>query len=173
MVSRDILLRIWACGNRANSCFGSLRFDTLLHFLSRSQRQSVFTIDRHCYGHVFCSGLCQYPLNIRGDKHNLQFPWLFQYLFPFHRRRNLFVARVQWRFHSLFAGTMLIRVSNTFGLCFHLRPFSWIYQLRFRHVQSSTKSTASLVMHMPFFNTALSMSANHIQHGLKHCSAQH
>jgi hypothetical protein len=45
---------------------------TLLHFLPRSQRQSVLTIGRHCYGHVFCSGLCQYPLNIRGDKHNLQ-----------------------------------------------------------------------------------------------------
>jgi hypothetical protein len=37
---------------------------------------------------------------------------------------------------------MLIQVSNTFGLRFRLEPFSWIYQLRFQHVQSSTKSTA-------------------------------
>jgi hypothetical protein len=42
---------------------------------------------------------------------------------------------------------------------------SWIYELRFQQVQSSTKSTASLTMHMPFFNMARFMSAIHIQHG--------
>jgi hypothetical protein len=68
---------------------------TLLHFLSRSQCQSVFTVDWHCYGHVFCCGLCQCLLNIRGDKHNLQLQCLFQFLFPVHRRRNLFVAPVR------------------------------------------------------------------------------
>ena len=58
----------------------------------------------------------------------------------------------------------LIQVSNSFSLYFHRKPFSWIFQSRFQHVQSSTKSTASLVMRMPFFNMALFMFVNHILH---------
>ena len=66
-----------------------------------------------------------------------------------------------------------IRVSNSFGLCFHREPYSWIYQSRFLHVQSSTKSTANRVMHMPFFSMAHFMSENRFRRGLKLYSAQH
>ena len=68
---------------------------------------------------------------------------------------------------------MLTQASNSFGLCFHHEPYSWIYQLRFQHVQSSTKSTANRVMHMPFFSMAHFMSENRFRRGLKLYSAQH
>ncbi len=106
------------------------------------QCQSVVTTYRHSYGHIFCSSLCQHPLKFVCCMR------LMKISQSFHRRL-----------------TKLIQVSNTIGLCFHREPFSWNYQLRLQHFQSSTKSVANLVMHMPFFNMVHFMSINHILHG--------
>jgi hypothetical protein len=67
---------------------------------------------------------------------------------------------------------MLIQASNSFGLCFHRKPFSWTCQLRFQPVQSSMKSTANRVMHSHIFSMVHSMSEIHFRRGLKLYSRQ-